>query len=392
MVNHKRYISHNRVQLLRSGNAYFRELENLISGAKVEIHLQTYIFAADETGLPIIRALQQAALRGVRVYLLIDTFGSAGMPGRIIDELRKSGVYLRFFGRFFSKGKFHLGRRLHRKVTVIDGSIAVVGGINISNNYNQVGDAIPWLDYALKVNGSTARRLRRICRQQWSKFHDRKTIRSIRLPVLSTPEKTDENIAVAIAQNDFLRRKSEIAISYRQAIRHSKKEIIVVGAYFLPGLRVRRLLKKAIARGVKVHCLFAAASDVMLSVYAREFLYQWMLRHGLQIHEYTAANVHGKVMVCDGQWMSIGSFDLNSLSTYSNIELNLEVKDAPFIDSVRHELLDVIKNECKTVTKETYRKRTSIFRQLKCWGSYQIAKTFFGLAYILSRSAPGKFR
>jgi cardiolipin synthase len=386
--NSKHYSSPNYVRLLRSGRDYFQQLETLLSSAKVEIHLQTYVFEADETGLRIIEALRQAAQRGVLVYVLLDTFGSPGIPPRVAEDLRNNGVQLQFFGRFFSKGKFHLGRRLHRKVTVIDGATALVGGINISNHYNHIGKRLPWLDYALEVQGTTARRLRRICRERWKNNKYRKTLKSVRLPALPDSGNESEAIAVGITQNDFLRRKSDIAIAYRQAIRHSKKEILLVGAYFLPGLRARRLLKKAISRGVEIHCIFAAASDVMLSVYAREFLYQWMLRNGLHIHEYTPSNVHGKLMLCDGHWMSIGSFDLNSLSTYSNIELNLELKNEHFIADVRRELMDVINNECKPVTSENYRLRTSSLRKLKCWCSYQIAKTFFGLAYILAKGVP----
>jgi cardiolipin synthase len=205
---------------------------------------------------------------------------------------------------------------------------------------------------------------------------------------MANPANDQNSISIAITENDFLRRKSEIAISYRNAIRHSKKEIILVGAYFMPGIRVRRLLKKAIRRGVEIHCIFGAASDVMLSVYAREFLYQWMLRNGINIYEYVPSNVHGKVLICDGHWMSIGSFDLNSLSTYSNIELNLEVDDEEFVDDIRQRLISIRQKDCIEITKATHQFRNSILRQLKCWIAFQLTKTFFGLAYILSKVAP----
>ncbi len=99
--NSKHYSSPNYVRLLRSGRDYFQQLETLLSSAKVEIHLQTYVFEADETGLRIIEALRQAAQRGVLVYVLLDTFGSPGIPPRVAEDLRNNGVQLQFFGRFF---------------------------------------------------------------------------------------------------------------------------------------------------------------------------------------------------------------------------------------------------------------------------------------------------
>lgn len=386
--NRKRFSGPNSVQLLQSGDLYFQRLETLLKSAKFEIHLQTYIFEADETGLKLISELKKAAERGVQVYLLLDAFGSAGLSGAIIAELKNCGVQLRFFGRLFSRGKFHLGRRLHRKVIVVDGITAVVGGINIGNRYNEINGKKPWLDFALELTGITARRLRRICRQRWIYSGNKKYVTNLRLPSAVNHASEQNSISLAISENDFLRRKSEIAISYRNAIRQSKKEIILVGAYFMPGIRVRRLLKKAKRRGVEIHCIFGAASDVMLSVYAREFLYQWMLRHGIKIYEYTPSNVHGKVLICDRHWMSIGSFDLNSLSTYSNIELNLEIDDEKFVGDVRQQLLSIQRKDCIEVTHTTYQVRSSILRQLKCWIAFQLTKTLFGLAYILSKGTP----
>jgi cardiolipin synthase len=112
------------LELLRSGNAFFRTLQDTIDAATKEIHFQTYIFDPDRTGLKVLESLKAAAQRGVKVFLMLDAYGSSRFKGKHVDELVKAGVELQFYGRLFHAGWFHLGRRLHRKVVVVDGITA----------------------------------------------------------------------------------------------------------------------------------------------------------------------------------------------------------------------------------------------------------------------------
>jgi cardiolipin synthase len=375
-----------KLVLLRSGADYFRKLEELIGEAQEEIHLQTYILEPDRTGMKIAEALIAAARRGVRIFLMLDAFGSSSFNGSVFDRLVQAGVIIQFYGRLFQKGRFHLGRRLHRKVFVADGHIALVGGINISEKYDSADGHVPWLDFAVWVEGPVARRLRLICRQRWLNIRIRKKSQYLRHP--SMPEQEYELLSgsVRVTQNDFLRKKNEIAISYRRAIRESRESLVIVGGYFLPGGKIRRLLRAARKRGVSIRLLLAAKSDVMISVYARQYLYRWLVRHGIEIHEYLPANVHGKVLVADGRFVSIGSYDLNNLSTYSNIELNLSILHEPFVDDLKKCLEEIIAHDCRQVDAVRLRARESALYLFRCWVAYRVTKTLFGLAWLLSKS------
>lgn len=371
--------------LRRSGNDYFSSLVQLIAGAQQEIHLQTYILDPDRTGARIVEALIAAAERGVNVFLMLDAYGSSAFQGQLFERLVRAGVSVQYYGRLFQNGRFHLGRRLHRKVFVADGHVALVGGINISEKYDSVDGHVPWLDFAVQVEGPVARRLRLICRQRWLNLRRRRKSQHLRHPRL--PEKSYELLpgTVKVAQNDFLRKKNEIAVSYRRAIRESRESIIIVGGYFLPGGKVRRLLRAARKRGVTIRLVLAAHSDVMISVYARQYLYRWLVRYGIEIHEYLPSNVHGKVLLSDGT-VSIGSYDLNNLSTYSNIELNMSIDNEQFAEELKKTLEEIIARDCRRVDETALRKRESVWHLFRCQLAYRITKTLFGLAWLLSKS------
>ena len=121
------------VQLVHSGDDYFSRLERIINDAVTEIHIQTYIFDNDATGKRILLALKEALKRQVKVYLLLDGFGSLSFPNEISKEFRQAGGHIRFFSPLFSASSFYIGRRLHKKVVVADGKVALIGGINIAN-------------------------------------------------------------------------------------------------------------------------------------------------------------------------------------------------------------------------------------------------------------------
>lgn len=381
----ERYSLHNAVKLLQSGEEYFSALENLIHSAHEEIHLQTYILAQDETGQRIANALIQASsVRGVKVYLLVDAYGSQNLSGAFIQNLKQAGIQFQKYGRFYSHGRLHIGRRLHRKVVVADGKSAIVGGINISNNYNDIQGQKAWLDFAVLLHGAVCNRLHLICRQRWMNIRFKKFSGKIRKPHLSASSSHTSEMLVRVSQNDFLRRKNDTAITYRNAIRQSMSTIIIVGGYFLPGGQVRRLLKSAVRRGVKICVLVSEKSDVSLAINARRYLYDWLLRYNIAIYEYIPSNVHGKVLVADSKFVSVGSYDLNNLSTYSNIELNIDIRDEAFALKCVHTLKRIMENECRLVTKEYFEKEITLFQRLINWFSYRFVKTFFVLSVWLA--------
>jgi len=375
----KPYVANHSIEWIQSGEKYYDKLVEIIGTAQTEIQLQTYIFEDDKTGRKIAKALISSAKRGVGVYVLIDAYGSQGMSDELLKSMTDAGIHIKKYGQLFSKGRFHIARRLHRKVLVIDGLMGVVGGINISNHYAGTGAHPAWLDFAVLVNGKIASRLELICRRRWPGMKFPKKPKTEKKQVIR-----EQAVLIRVRRNDFIRNQNEIAISYRQAIRQAEKSLLFVGGYFLPGGRTRRLLRNAVKRGVDVTVLVAEKSDVGIMVNARRYLYGWLTQNGIRVFEYKPSNVHGKVLIRDEKWCSIGSYDLNNLSTYSNIELNLDVNNSVFSESLSKHIHHIIHDESSEITLRSTLLHRNIITRFKCWISYRFVKILFVLSVILA--------
>lgn len=379
--HHSRFAYTDSFKLLHSGREYYAALEAMIDAARYEIHLQTYIFQDDETGRAIADALIRAAQRGVKVYLLLDGYGSGDLPKAFVKELRDAGIELRWFGKLFTAISPYISRRLHRKLFLVDGKDAIIGGINISNHYNEVNGTLPWLDYAVQLMDFPTNYLYRLCQERWLKTGNKRRFRKSFVPHPPPHHNAGEvKSVVKVNENDYIHRKNQAALSYTNTIRHAHKTLFIVGGYFLPGGRARRLLRRAARRGVDIKIILAEQSDIALNRNAVQYLYQWLIRSNIKIYEYRPANVHGKVMVADQKVVNIGSYDLNNLSTYSNIELNLEIHNAAFAAQFHRELEELIKKDCQPVTADTLYKRSNPWKRFKHWFSYQFLKTLFIMA------------
>lgn len=368
----------NRVTLIRGGHEYFKELLQIINQAQESIHIQTYIYDDDYTGRMVAEALKEAVNRNVAVYLMADGYASQVMSRAFIDELLKAGIHFRFFETIFKSRHFYFGRRLHHKVTVVDSRYAIVGGINISNNYNDMPGKPAWLDFALLVEGEAAKELCIICWKTWQNYP---------INMGSTPcgKQISFNIApesqsaVTIRRNDWVRRKNEITGTYIHMLRNANSRVTILCSYFLPGRIIRRQIEYAIKRGVTIRVIAAGHSDVMLAKYAERWLYDWLLRKGIELYEYQKNILHGKIAVCDDQWMTIGSYNINNISTYASIELNLNVYNPAFALKVRKTLEEILNNDCTRITPEDHKKTNNIFIQFARWLSYQFIRMVFYL-------------
>lgn len=375
----KPYVPGNSAEWMESGQKYFQKLCDLIDLAEEEIHLQTYIFIDDETGKKIAKALIRAAIRGVSVFILVDAFGSKGISGNCLKSLTDVGIRVKKFGELYSRGRFHIGRRLHRKLLVIDQKIAVVGGINISDQYAGTKISLPWLDFAVLVSGQICFKLALIGRGRWKEHvFSKKRLKPLKIPLKFN------SVLLRVRRNDFIRNQNEIAIGYRKAIRRAEKSILIVGGYFLPGGRTRRLFRNAVRRGVEVKILVAEKSDVGIMVNARKYLYSWLTENGIKVFEYNPSNVHGKVLVIDNKWTTIGSYDLNNLSSYSNIELNLDIKNEIFSENISDYINDLIVHKSKEVTLQSTLLQQTIIVKLKCFLAYRFVKIMFVLTFLLA--------
>src|SRR6478609_3181785 len=156
------YTTFNEVEILRGGRPYFSKLLELINQAEHSIHLQVYIFDEDATGNQVAEALINAASRGVTVFLLIDGYASKSLSENFRIRLKDAGVLFRWFKPIFKTNDFYFGRRLHHKVLVVDSYYSLVGGINISDKYNDTDDDPAWLDWALYSTGDISIELMKV--------------------------------------------------------------------------------------------------------------------------------------------------------------------------------------------------------------------------------------
>lgn len=366
-VSEKNNLPFKSVQLVHSGDDYFSRLERIINDAVTEIHIQTYIFDNDATGKHILLALKEALKRQVKVYLLLDGFGSLSFPNEVSKEFRQAGGHIRFFSPLFSASSFYIGRRLHKKVVVADGKVALIGGINIANRYQGTSVERPWLDFAIEINSPIAKDIQSHCKANYSKKKNalRKTIS----PIFDAEEK----VTIQILQNDWLNRKSEISEAYIQAVSEAKEKVIIVGSYFLPGRKLTNALLEASKSKVKIQLILSGVSDLPMTRRASCYLYSKLLKHNIELYEWNQSVLHGKAMVVDGSWSTIGSFNLNNLSSYASIEMNVGIESPAFAALFEEELQQILL-QCQKITPESFQTRNTISSKINNALSYYITR------------------
>jgi cardiolipin synthase A/B len=371
------YTNGHSVELLQSGEAFFAANIKAIDQASHYIHFQSYIVDEDETGLRIIDALVRAAERGVRIYLLFDAYGTKYLSGELIKRIENSGILFRFFSPVFITKGFQLSLRLHHKVLLVDGELAIVGGMNFADRYHGTPRKREWLDFAVLIKGPECIHINSILRKLWNKTFISKGERSNE--IVHAAKTYEDNIALRIIENNWYRNKIEILRSYRAAFKHAHDHMIIFASYFLPGRLERKFLRQASVRGVDIKIVFAAESDAPMFKRATGFLYDYILRNNIKIYEYLPSNLHAKVATVDGKWCTIGSYNLNHISDYGSIEMNVDILDAGFTENFEKTLLEIIKNDCRQVTFEEYLRRKTWFSQLRGWMSYQMIRLLMRL-------------
>jgi cardiolipin synthase len=381
-------IGRNKLMLLKNGTRFFPLLCSAIDAAQHTVYLETYIFAADETGRMVSHALQRAARRGVAVHLLLDGFGSAELPQEWVDELREAGVEVQWFRReitlFFTLSRSRKRRicRMHRKMAVVDGGVAFVSGINIVNDIpdNKDFDA-PRLDYAVRVEGPLAQQVQEETGQLWEKIKWvtlRKRIGRWRARMHRSRKQAD-TASVQLLMRDSLRHRRDIEHAYLQAIAQAQREVIIANAYFLPGHALRQALKDAAKRGVRVVLLLQGKVEYPMQHYATLALYRQLLKAGIEIYEYRDSYLHAKVGVVDGVWATVGSSNLEPLSLLLAREANVVVRNPPFAGALRGSLLRAIRSGAQRV--ERFRLGPfSLLRAYVSYGLIQLAVMVLGLS------------
>ncbi len=376
------FVPGNQITLLQNGGAYFPAIETAIERARHEIFLETYIYQDDATGLRIAAALQRAVLRGVKVHLLIDGYGSKELPQSLLDRLRADGIQLLVFRPKISPWTLRRERlrRMHRKLVVVDREIAFVGGINIIAEGDTAAGMVPRLDFAVAVEGPLVDVIRLSAQRlwatvAWSRLHTG-TVRGQALPA-STFTGGEMNASLLVRDNFHHRRDIETA--YLGAIREAKTEIILANAYFLPGRDFRHALVAAAGRGVRVILLLQGRSDHLLQHYASRALFGNFLAAGVEIYEYHQSFLHAKVAVVDGHWATVGSSDIDPFSLLLAREANVVVADETFAATLTASLKQTINAEGQQIPPELWEEQPAGSRVLG-WLCYGLLRLMMGIS------------
>ncbi|MBU1222415.1 MAG: cardiolipin synthase ClsB [Gammaproteobacteria bacterium] len=374
-------VSGNHLRLLQSGAEFFPALTAAIDAARVEVHLETYIFNADPTAEAVRDALVRAARRGVLVRLLIDGIGSRELPAAWLQALKAAGVsvlaYRPLVGRWRSN-PLSL-RRLHRKLAVIDARIAFLGGMNLVDDFEPVRFPAPRLDFSVEVQGPLLATIHRHVRRLWW-LVELTQLRAAdgKPPPIRPSWPTDGHVRAAFVVRDNFAHRRDIERVYLAALALARDEILIANAYFLPGRRFRKLVKKAAARGVRVQLLVQGHTDHPLFQAAARALYRDLLAAGVAIHEYQASELHAKVAVVDGHWATVGSSNIDPFSLLLAREANLVVDDAGFARDLRQRLQQAL-NQSPALDSANWQRRAWPRRMLS-WLAYNSVRLMVGLA------------
>ena len=377
----------NRVTLLKSGTEFFPAVEAAIDAARRDVSLETYIYVDDDAGNRIAEALKRAAARGVSVRVMIDAFGSRMLPRAFLPALEAAGVSVHLFrpGTSWISFKRTRLRRLHRKIVLVDGRVAFVGGLNIIDDRTENPTAGLRLDYAVRVEGPLVVRIYAAVHRLWwlvATLAARRRQPDFRPPPCdATP--AGEMVA-AFVRRDNVRHRHDIESMYLRGIRGARREIVIACAYFLPGGRVRRALMAAARRGVRVVLLLQGWTDHRVLQEASRVLYEALLDRGVEIFEYTGGELHAKVGVVDERWATVGSSNLDPFSLVLAREANVVVFDEAFARELRASLEMELRNRAEAVRRMLWRRRRWPAR-LVGWISYAYARLAIGLAGIAGR-------
>ncbi len=376
------FIPGNQLTLLHNGEQYFPALERACDQAQHEIYLETYIFEDDVTGRRIGETLRRAAMRGVRVHLLIDGFGSRSLPRAVIDGMLAAGVRLLLFRPEVAPWKLrrHRLRRLHRKIVVVDQAIAFVGGINIIDDMDTPGQVPPRYDYAVAVEGPLVAEIHAAVRHLWSRVAwARLRPGWIRERGHSVPPPPKGRVRAAFLIRDTIRHRRDIEEAYLEAIDNARSEIVIANAYFLPGLNFRHALMEASRRGVRVILLLQGRVEYLLLHYASRALYGSFLESGIEIYEYHRSFMHAKVAVVDSYWATVGSSNIDPFSLLLSREGNVMVQDAGFAGQLRDSLMRGMNEGAQQLRRERWKKQPFRLR-LASWLSYGLVRFLMGMA------------
>lgn len=366
----------NKVVLLQNGAATYAAMFAAIRAARDHINLETYIIEDDEIGQEFAELLLAQQRRGVQVNLIYDSFGGLTTPKAFFDRLREGGVNVLEFNPvnpLAARLPWLINHRDHRKLLVVDGEIAFLGGINISSVYSsgssgpQDSDDDPkkvaWRDTDLQIEGPVVAELQKLFIETWSKQHGEPLADRRYFPELKTVGKDIVRAIGSTPDQPY----SLIYLTLVSAIGNAESQINLTNAYFVPDAQLLKALIDAASRGVEVKLILPGHTDSQLVFQAGRSHYSRLLKAGVRIYERRGALLHAKTALIDGVWSCVGSTNLDWRSFRDNDEVNAVVLGRDFAGQMTAMIARDLEAS-EAITLEKWEQRSLLLR-IKEWGA-----------------------
>jgi cardiolipin synthase len=317
---------HNRVTLLPHGGDFFPALFQAMARATASICAEFYIIKADKTGAAFAQALEEAAARGVEVFLIYDAIGCFNTPAAYFQRLQAAGVRCLPFNKPSFLRLLWLDIRDHRKMVILDGATAFLGGLNIADEYAGYGDSFEhWRDVGIRLDGPAAGELQGLFRHAWRQEG------GAGIPEQHIPPPLPEGDAdVIIVDGSPLHNLPPIRNAFRLAVAGAARRIQIITPYFFPGPMMVRSLLRAVKRGVQVQMILPSISDVpVMQMMSRAYL-KPLTAAGVEVYARQGTILHAKMMLVDLRWATLGSANLDLRSFHRNFEINVIIDNHAF--------------------------------------------------------------
>jgi len=359
-----------RIHWLFGGSRAYPAMLDAIAMARSEILLETYIWASDANGRRFVDAVCIKAQEGVRVRCVIDGAGSFGFSGDDVARMRAAGVLLSVFHPV-GPWRRHWGWQVrdHRKILIVDGRVAFLGGMNLGDDYAPVSwGGRGWNDVHAQVEGPVLRDLEALFEEAWSYAEPENWDASVPAPASRLPDPLaihgSTTRVQALAVGRFVGRRL-VQHHLQHAMTMANERIWIEAAYFIPNRSLRGALKRAARRGVDVRVMLPRHSDIPGLAHASRHTWASLLKAGVQIFEWLPGMLHAKTLSIDGVWCTVGSYNLDSRSLMYNWEVTLEVLDSRVAEQLEDKFRDDLES-CERVDPDEFRRR-GLLNRLRDW-------------------------
>jgi cardiolipin synthase len=330
-------VAGNKVTLLQNGPATYQAMLTAIQAARDHIHMETYILEDDDVGRQFSEALIAKQKQGVQVSLIYDGVGALGTPREFFKPLTEAGVRVLEFNPvnpLTAKAGWNVNQRDHRKLLIVDGSVAFLGGINISGVYSggsaksapRKGTNLPWRDTHVQLEGPVVADYQKMFLETWTRQKGEPLPQRVFYPEPTVRGKEVVRAIGGAPDEPY----SAIYATFISAIQNAETEVLLTNAYFAPDPQLLDALKDAVRRGVDVKLILPSKTDSALIFHAGRSYYEELLQSGIKIYERRDALLHSKTAVIDGVWSTIGSTNLDWRSFLHNQEVNAVVLSPDF--------------------------------------------------------------